>query len=205
LQDILPAGAEIIQVCTVRDWIVILYDINDDGIKGCIDIWNPNTGVKETKKNSGPSWKDNGVEYISTIARWEDSDNVKLYVADGVNTLRMFNITPVTDTTTANENGITTGNADPINFGGFGSLVKIQGSLKPAIVQYAYILYTKYKGQSNVSPSSKPISLYSTKNNIDEGTMTGLTDCGVHVTINECKTGSYDKIKLYRITYYEQG
>jgi len=55
-------------------------------------------------------------------------------------------------------------------FGGFGEIVRINGQLKPGIVQYAYILYTKYGGSSAVSPSTKPLSVYESANP-DKGIM----------------------------------
>jgi hypothetical protein len=99
--------------------------------------------------------------HYSTVTRWESNDNVKLYIADGIHPLMQVDISWKEEPTLIESfDGLyQTGGGNV--FHGFGDIVRTSGLLKPAIVQYAYVLYKKNGGRSNISPSTQPISLYS--------------------------------------------
>ena len=97
--------------------------------------------------SSGKDWPKHK---LSLVTRYEDSDNIKLYIADGENYLMCLNIAKDCGNEIQQISS-----APEYTFGGFKSIEKTSGSLKPALVQYAYILYDKYGKSSSLSPLSK--------------------------------------------------
>jgi hypothetical protein len=91
-----------------------------------------------------------GNYHIVTVLRWESDDNVKLYLTDGINYMRVINIMDsTTPSTYDNQNtfiypSITF--TKPI-FIGFGS-----GNLKAGVIQYCYQLFNKNGAETEVSP-----------------------------------------------------
>jgi len=75
----------------VRDLLVLLTNYKDANDKNCaiviINVTNGSTYRPFVAENE--VW---GGEHYSLVTRWEDDDNIKLYVADGVNPLRVFRI-----------------------------------------------------------------------------------------------------------------
>lgn len=203
-------GDPIKAVTTVRDEIIILYNhyIEQSGITHArICSWDGQDSEepKIILDTADAPWGDN----ISVVTRWESDTVVKLYVADGEHPLMMFNLrsdAPVMHFKDAYQTG--GGNI----FGGFFKYPdgthyqRTTGLLAPAIVQYAYVLYTKNGGRSNVSPSTEPISLYSS-NGLHKGQMNNpYTNVGLVLRILEnTSTSKYNKILVYRITYKEFG
>ena len=88
---------------------------------------------------------------VSLVTRYEDEDNVKLYIADGKHALMQLNITEPTNSTDIKSISSSTEHTfDQLTVTNLST-----GSLAPAVVQYAYVLYNKYGKSSQVSPLSK--------------------------------------------------
>lgn len=198
IEQFLNEQEEVKAVTSIRNLIVILS--NDDTAQIHVeDTVTGNTWYPFVAKNE--KWD---AEHYSLVTRYEDEDNIKLYVADGIHPLRAFTIHNGATNPDSFDDVDTAGGVNI--FGGFGEIERISGSIKPAVVQYAYILYTENKGTSSVSPSTQPLSTYE-NSNPNKGVMSGFnTNVGYRVQINETKhTTPYEKILVYRITYTEVG
>lgn len=147
--------------------------------------------------------------------RYEDKDNIKLYILDNEHPIMVLNIAPSND----EYNRSLKGDIDKImsypkitfNIPEFQEY--IAGKLKPAIVSYSYQLYNKHGISTDVSPACKfiPIGNYKDNERRDiNGTKGSLqdkeTNIGCSIRIKISGEESYlDKIRVYRITYQQNG
>ena len=161
----------------------------------------------------GPCTTPLGTNTPSLVTRWEDEDNVKLYIADGKNPLMSINIVGE-DRSHTDIKFLTNFSAFVFKKPIFKGL--ISGKLKAGLIEYSYQLYTKHGHQSEISPSTRLIPLYvgntdmAAIDNI-EGYEEGLvTDKGIRIEIPKLPTEvkseyGYTHIRVYRITYVENG
>lgn len=97
---------------------------------------------------------------LSIVTRYEDGDNIKMYIADGINPIRGFNVAPTNDT--FNQSLIDDSSAsiypsvtfDKISFLGLGG-----GSIPSGVVQYGYQLFNKNGSETEVSPLTDLITI----------------------------------------------
>lgn len=193
---------QIVAVTSVRDLLVLLTNYNKNCAIVVINVTSGSTYRPFVAENA--VW---GGEHYSLVTRWEDDDNIKLYVADGVNPLRVFRIDKKADNKPWASSFSSIDKTDNGTFGGFGEITRTNGQLKPAMVQYVYQMYDNHGKSSHVSPLSRPIKLYNSDSNVDSGVMyteNSVTSVGLTVHINEYK-GIYEKIKVYRISYQQVG
>lgn len=147
--------------------------------------------------------------------RYEDEDNIKLYMADGNHPIMVLNIAPSNDDYNYNlglEGGISKIVSYPaISFTPPEFVGTIAGVLKPAKVQYSYRLYNKNGVSTDISPTTKLIPIvdknggeYTRKT---KGLQQGKTSTqGVRIKIKVPDDSEYlSNILVYRITYEEQG
>lgn len=162
----------------------------------------------------GPSTVTTDCNKFSISCKWEDTDNVKLYIADGEHPLMLLNVAP---------------EQDKYNIGLAGNVEKIfsypqitftkpifaglvAGSLKPALVQYSYQLYNKNGISSEVSPTTKLIPIVNIGSQKDGKSVKGYkygAETGVGVKLEFkglCEYQKYlDRMFIYRITYQQNG
>lgn len=86
---------------------------------------------------------------------------------------------------------------------------RIKGTIKPAIVQYAYRLYNLYNISTELSPLSMPMNIVSYNDNMyeNEGYKQGFNSTiGLRLTINisDINKDVFNKIQIYRITYVQK-
>lgn len=142
---------------------------------------------------------------LSLSTRYEDEENIKLYIADGKHSIMSMNI--------MKNNGNEIGNIlsypsvyfNPPIFQGL-----IQGKLRAGLVQYSFSLYERKGRQTEISPATKLISIVnqSTDNN-DVKSLIGLekgkiSSSGVKIKINipnEVNSNLFEYMQIYR-TYY---
>lgn len=177
----------------VDTWSIYRFNLNDDKIK-----FDKVFGPCEE-----PLWDKNSNDYkLSLVTRWESDENVKLYIADGVHGLMTFNI--------AEDNGTLISNVSKVD-SIYLPKIKTQidedtnGNLKPAIVQYTYQLYNKYGISTTMAPLSVPQNIYEKRRNvigIPYGTPGNIS---IKLTIPVISNNSFQKIKIYRITYEQNG
>ena len=145
-------------------------------------------------------------DHISALIRYEDDDNVKLYWADGENSIRSANIAVNTEIELIN---ISQSNPTYFNIIPESNLNKpeidsiLSGSLLSGKIQYAYQLYSESGASTVMSPASDIIDIL-----LDGNTGGGLSDVygmpankAVRLKI-ELPEVKFKGIKLYSIYYY---
>lgn len=153
-----------------------------------------------------------GCKKISLVTKYEDEYNQKLYIADGKGPVLVVQINPK-DYDGEDPNyppiidDISQISAYPsvtFNKPKFAGL--ISGQLKPGVIQYSYQFYNKYGQQSEISPATKLIPLsYQHGNSIKGYLETDSTDKGISIQIEIPNTITFERIKVFRITYHING
>lgn len=189
----------IIAATSIRD-IIILITKNADG-KWSVYNGTLSGSTINCNRVFGPCTTSIGDGYknkLSLVTRWEDSDNVKLYIADGEHPLMVVNVTKNNGTTIADITNMQNTTLIQPTISAI-----INGQLKPALVQYSYRLYQTNGVSTNVSPATKPVRVNSYKtegSNVTGYTQNKYSTMGVRVQIDARNT-NFNKIQVYRITY----
>lgn len=144
---------------------------------------------------------------LSTISRWEDADNIKIYYADGTQPLRVINISPQADATREKTNDgafsiYPTALLSQPKFSGF-----TNGNLKVGAYQYGYQLSNKNGAETEISPLTNMIyvtgstlspSSETQVNGSAKGESSGKS-INITIGINDQK---YDRLRIVSV-YYE--
>lgn len=224
-------GEDVLTFSSIRNiCVAVLYNKNNKTWR--IVKWNGDTLYEDNfvivfGPCSTPIWKtyeveENGetriegepeLKTLSTVLRWESEKNVKLYIADGIHELISININDTDYPFSVNENNpkITVDNVfeQAFSYQGNGlplmtaTLLDAGGSLKPAIVQYAYRLYIQNGSASDMSPLTKPI--YLLKNSYEGYRDTDVTSKSVKLSFDETTVTGNLYIQIYRINYQKNG
>ena len=207
---------KILATTSIRQYGVIIF--TDENNKWCVarftnTIASQDIDVKDLKIIFGPSSETTSSTKFSIVTRYENEDNIKLYIADGTNPIMILNIALIHDDYNISLNGdITKIQAYPqIKFKSpiFDGLTV--GNLKPALIQYSYQLYKKNGIQTEISPATKLIPI-SNANNVfrtDGKTIYGIlkeqnSSCGIKLRFDISSNYDYlDYMIIYRITYVE--
>lgn len=145
---------------------------------------------------------------ISVVARYEDDDNQKLYIADGAGPMIAV---PLTEGLCTNLNQMLAYPSALLDVPKFAGL--ISGNLKSGVYQYAYQLYKKHYASSEISVATKTIPLHKGAVQINSASDSEgyekdvYTDKGIKVQINISSKlqETFDSIFIYRIHYKEVG
>lgn len=147
---------------------------------------------------------------ISIVCRYEDEDNQKLYIADGVGSIIVVQLTEeLGPNDESNLNQMLAYPAALLPLPKFSGL--ITGNLRSGVYQYSYQLYKKHAGQSEISVATKMIPLHKGEPSYtsawqSEGYDKDVqTDKGIKITIPTSNTDTFDSIYIYRIHYKEVG
>ena len=186
----------IIAATSIRDIIILITKRTD----GKWSVYNGTLSGSTINCNRvfGPCTTSIGDGYknkLSLVTRWEDSDNVKLYIADGQHPLMVVNVTKNNGTTIADITNIRNVFLSQLTVEDYTT-----GALKPALIQYAYRLYNKNGVSTDMSPVTPLYKIQEYRNQYtyglkqDSNSTRGFKISG---TIN----GDFEKIQLYRISY----
>ena len=145
---------------------------------------------------------------FSIQLNYESEDNIKLYVADSLDTILVFNIMSKTVYDDLDKCYIyPTAPCQPPKFERY-----IPGKLKYSMVSYSYMLYNKYGQHSDVSVACKqiPIGNYNFVDNQNfiqsGGKLDAQSNSGVMVSVHISKEYIHlGKIKVFRIQYLQNG
>lgn len=145
---------------------------------------------------------------FSIQLNYESEDNIKLYVADSLDTILVFNIMSKTVYDDLDKCYIyPTAPCQPPKFECY-----IPGKLKYSMVSYSYMLYNKYGQHSDASVACKqiPIGNYNFVDNQNfiqsGGKLDAQSNSGVMVSIHISKEYVHlGKIKVFRIQYLQNG
>lgn len=183
-----------------KKWCVARFSNSIDNSFKQIDNFKIIFGIDQTVLGEKPS----------IVCRYESDDNIKIYIADGKQYVRVINIAPDADTYNAGLGGID----GSITFYPTAELHKptitqvTTGTLPAGCVQYSYRLVKKNKIGSDLSPTSNLIQLSlgtGSYVNIKGQSEGKLTDKGLAIQIDGIDTNVFDRVLLYRILYYENG
>lgn len=222
-------GEQVLAFSTIRNLCVaILYkkykeNEQDEEFKRVWRIvkWNPeeeNSFVTVFGPSSKKIWDgdDPTLKTLSTVLRWESEKNVKYYIATGVTEIMSINIGEqdsypfAVDTEDPNAD-ITIDNVyeKAFQYQGDGlplmtvKISKRSGSLKPAMVQYAYRLYIQNGAASDMSPLTKPI--YLVKNDHEGYAQVDTTSRAIDISFPQTQITGNLYIQIYRINYQQNG
>ena len=145
---------------------------------------------------------------FSIQLNYESEDNIKLYVADSLDTILVFNIMSKTVYDDLDKCYIyPTAPCQPPKFECY-----IPGKMKYSMVSYSYMLYNKYGQHSDVSVACKqiPIGNYNfvDKQNFIQsgGKLDAQSNSGVMISVQISKEYVHlGKIKVFRIQYFQNG
>lgn len=147
----------------------------------------------------------------SCVTRYEDDTNIKLYVADGINPIRVWNIAPAQDsfnqglTTDASLSIYPSVTFDRPEFLGFG-----KGVLASGTYQFGYQLFNKNGSETEVSPLTGLIyvndgSLSPSSSVQVTGTLKGKgTNKSIKLKINVPDNVNYTRIKIVSIFWEDR-
>lgn len=208
-------STDVIAITSCRQYIITVYNTSSGW---CI-------GVTDTTKNDGNKCifgpcKDQLGEHLSTKTIFESDKNVKLYIADGLNSLMAINIVKEIESNAVQTNinyliGYATSQlTSPI----VSNLRRENGTLPGGKIQWAYTLYNEGLGETTLSPLSSPTQIYRwdaivetrtnesgesvTHGNYDVGIPSGeASTSSADITIPIAKSIPLSKIRLYRISY----
>ena len=159
----------------------------------------------------GPCLYDKDVfgQKFSTVTRYEDDDNVKLYLANGKTYTLMLNIMEYCGSTVDEISMYPT-----VQFNAPKFLGLVGGQLKSGLVQYSYSLYKRKGRVSEISPCTKLIPIVNQiQNNPNIGKQkvglekdyTSNSGVSLNISIDAKYQKQLDRILIYRIQYTENG
>lgn len=159
----------------------------------------------------GPCLYDKDVfgQKFSTVTRYEDDDNVKLYLANGKTYTLMLNIMEYCGSTVDEISMYPT-----VEFNAPKFLGLVGGQLKSGLVQYSYSLYKRKGRVSEISPCTKLIPIVNQiQNNPNIGKQkvglekdyTSNSGVSLNISIDYKYQKQLDRILIYRIQYTENG
>lgn len=145
---------------------------------------------------------------FSIQLNYESEDNIKLYVADSLDTILVFNIMSKTVYDDLDKCYIyPTAPCQPPKFECY-----IPGKLKYSMVSYSYMLYNKHGQHSDVSVACKqiPIGNYNFVDNQNfiqsGGKLDAQSNSGTKISVQiNSEYVHLDKIKVFRIQYFQNG
>lgn len=218
------ANHVLLNSCKIRDLNVfvikntsewMIYVIRDSSDGGSVDKWCTLTGPASNITNN-----------VSLVGRYEDEDHVYLYIADGKQQIRQFNICDhdvVDDQTSYHTHTDAEINSDlgcvmpkiKIGYELDSNGEQLPGNIRAGKVQYAYCLYEKYGAMTNMSPASNMLSVIKYDIN-DSNTVKNtkgypsgkLASCSIRVVIDslpENYNTRFNKLRVIRMSYVQNG
>ena len=173
-----------------------------------------NNSISNISRLFGAAGIDLGIpsgSVLSIVSRYEDSDNIKVYWADGTNPIRQVNLKgDYSNVTSANaldilpSSSLTPATIDSLQY----------GSLKAGTIQYTYQLVTESGLESAIAPLSPVISLtesqmsggnYKYKGQLKESGNAVNAGRAVRLKIKIDDTNNFSKIKLISVHNHTYG
>lgn len=213
-------GFKVVATSSIRDYGVVVCTCKNDG-KDTLVVFRFKNTIGGALHNqsfymldapdlvvNAPLAHTNYPDKFSMQLNYESEDNIKLYIADSLDPIMVFNIRSKTVYDDLDKCYIyPTAPCQPPKFECY-----IPGKLKYSMVSYSYMLYNKYGQHSDVSVACKqiPIGNY---NFVDHqnfiqsgGKLDAQSNSGVMVSIQIPKDYVHlGKMKVFRIQYLQNG
>ena len=217
---VLAAGA-------IREYGVIIYISHKTTYELCVAVFKNGMGggtdtsswfntvdpkvIFRSELIDWPSDKRKWPKAVSISFKYEDYNNIKLYIATKFNPILVLNITK--DYKDYKDYTIDDISSYPkILFNKPRFKKYLTGALKPGLISYAYQLYNDYGVATDISPACQQIPVINTNKPQDSDIlqMSGenygkTTSCGIQIEINGLKKINFDRIKIYRILTQQNG
>lgn len=143
---------------------------------------------------------------LSVVCRYENYNNIHVYIADGINPVLSINIGHAFDdgfVPSSDYNAITSN--PQVTFKRIQFVDLVDGALPAGMVEYSYQYFNKYGNESKISVPTKLIPIVKGSGNYAEGYRSGETsNRGVELKFPG-KHESFDSMRIYRIQYIENG
>lgn len=143
---------------------------------------------------------------LSVVCRYENYNNVHVYIADGINPVLSINIGHAFDdgfVPSSDYNAITSN--PQVTFKRIQFVDLVDGALPAGMVEYSYQYFNKYGNESKISVPTKLIPIVKGSGNYAEGYRSGeISNRGVELRFPG-KHESFDSMRIYRIQYIENG
>lgn len=141
-------------------------------------------------------------KHLSLVTRWENSNDIKLYIADDEHGLSYINIANPDDIVLGFDNIKSDVNVSLYQI--TAELSASAGTIPPVKVQYAYRLYKEGGASTGLSPLSNIIVLYDGDKGYDN--ITEYTGKAVDVTIQKSsESEKFDYMQIYRLSFRQVG
>ena len=196
--ELRQAGIIVTTSPTTDNWRVWMIDHDDnDRLKKIIEV-NASEKTVDGKRRVLDAKK------LSLVTRWEDDENAKLYMADGLGPIITIFLTPNQSKNISQIVAYPEVSFKPPKFAGL-----IDGSLKAGMYEYSYQYYIKHAQQSEISPSTKLIPLHNgalkvnDSNRIQGYEQDAKTNKGIKIEIPT--STDFNRLIIYRIRYAEVG
>ena len=181
---------------SIRDMIIVITDDSK--------IWKKDiTKDKVFQLVFDPSGGEGfNVDNLSLVTRYENSNDVKLYIADGLHNLMYLNLNDIDSGIIQDIKDIVSVIDSPLDRP-TATISPNSGTLPPVKIQYAYRMYKEGGAATTLSPLSNIIVLYDG----DKGYQTTdqISNKAVNVEIPRYAAGDFDKLQIYRIAYVQVG
>lgn len=143
---------------------------------------------------------------LSVVCRYENYNNVHVYIADGINPVLSINIGHAFDDGFVPSNDYNAITSNPqVTFKRIQFVDLVDGALPAGMVEYSYQYFNKYGNESKISVPTKLIPIVKGSGNYAEGYRSGETsNRGVELRFPG-KHESFDSMRIYRIQYIENG
>lgn len=199
------SATKILASITIRNYGVVIHQTDNTWkVTRVIFDYNKRNIIKiDTIFDSGRTITKNR---YSVVGRYEDGDNIKIYIADGDHPIVCINIAENQDEYNAGINADNASAYPQISFNPIQFIEYVQGNIKPGMVQYSYRLYKKNSVYTDASPLTKLYPIYNRVENrgCNENEQ---SDCGIKfkIQIPQNEANWFDKILIYRIEYIQAG
>lgn len=143
---------------------------------------------------------------LSVVCRYENYNNIHVYIADGINPVLSMNIGHTFDADFVPSNNYNAITSNPqVTFKRIQFVDLVDGALPAGMVEYSYQYFNKYGNESKISVPTKLIPIVKGSGNYAEGYRVGETsNRGVELQFPG-KHESFDSMRIYRIQYIENG
>ena len=152
---------------------------------------------------------------VSIAFKYEDDDNIKLYIATSFNPILVLNIVKVYDS----DYDIDSVSSYPsVMFDKPKFNKYITGAMNPGMVSYSYQLYNDYGVSTDISPACQQIPVINTDKSVSTDVLAAKgqeygkkSSCGIQIIIpnlcamNDALKKKFDRVKIYRITVHQNG
>lgn len=195
---------EIIAMTSIRDLLVVITKKEDKNYILVNNTKNPSYWKAIFNSVDGDTLFGN---HISLVTRWENSKDVKLYIADTQHGLSYINL--ITGESSSAIQGFDNieANKNVSLYNIQASISQSRGNLPPVKLQYAYRLYKEGGTSTSISPLSNIIVLYDTNKPYPSGydTITEKSAQAVDLSVETNPDTSLNYMQVYRIAYKQVG